>query len=57
METVRFHLEIPGSEDAVVAKVPARVSQLCKEGFMLNLLLIKADVGWVIAETDGVHIP
>ncbi len=45
MEIVRLHLEAEGSEDAVVVKVPARVSHLCREGFMLNLLLIKNKEG------------
>ncbi len=57
MEIVRLHLEAESSEDAVVVKVSARVSHLCREGFLLNLLLIKNKEGWVIAETGSVHMP
>ncbi len=56
VEPGMIHLEAPGSEEAVVVKVPARVSHLCREGFMLNLLLIKNKEGWVIAETGSVYM-
>ena len=57
VETGRIHLEAPGSEEAVVVKVPARISQLCREDFMLKLLLIKTKNGWEIAETGRVYMP
>ena len=57
VEPGKIHLEAPGSEEAVVVKVPARVSQLCREGFVLNLLLIKTRKGWEIAETGSVYMP
>ena len=57
VEPGRIHLEGPGSEEAVVVKVPARISQICREGFMLNLLLIKTKKGWEIAEAGSVYIP
>ncbi len=57
VEPGRLHLATPGSEEAVVVNVPTRVSQLCKKGFMLNLLLLKTKKGWVIAETGRVFMP
>jgi len=37
--------------------MPPRVNQLCREGFMLNLLMIKTKNGWEIAETGSVFMP
>ena len=57
VEPGRLQLEELGSEEAVVVNVPARISQLCREGFVLNLLLIKTRKGWEIAETGSVYMP
>lgn len=57
VEPGRLELEELGSEEAVVVKVPDRISQLCREGFVLDLFLIKTRKGWEIAETGRVYMP
>lgn len=56
VEPGRIYLEATGSDEAVAVKVPARISQLCMEGFILNLLLVKTSKGWEIVETGRVFI-
>jgi len=53
VETGKLHLKAPGLEKPVAVKVPGRISKLCKKGWMLNLLLIKTEGSWVIAESGG----
>ncbi len=52
-----LYLENPEDPDAPVAlAVSRRVSSLCREGWRINLLLVKSEKGWMIEEVGGVHV-
>lgn len=52
-----LYLENPEDPDAPLAlAVSRRVSRLCREGWSINLLLVKDEKGWMIEEVGGVHV-
>lgn len=54
VEKGKLHLESLDEEETITVTVPEKVSKLCREGWMINLLLVKTAKGWVIADSGGV---
>ncbi|HPU00490.1 MAG: hypothetical protein GX890_05020 [Firmicutes bacterium] len=54
VEPGRLHLQV-GDEEPVVVKVPRRISDLCRVGWMIPLLLVKTPGGWRIAWAGTVY--
>lgn len=55
VEPGRLHLEGNGEEPVIVVPVTKKISNLCKNDWMLNLLLVKTEKGWRIAESGCVY--
>ncbi len=55
VEPGMLHLRAPDIKKNITIQVPEKVSRLCREGWTINMLLVKTHKGWAIDEIGVVY--